>query len=200
MSPPLSPRLQQLVAQVQANPRLRWGAIAIVAILLLYLVLVLMDWRAALHQEYQQRTTDLYKMAALAGQDQWLVRAQEARSLRRALEAEIPSATSIGIAQAEVQTTTRQVLTAFGPTLNSASQSPVQVAGRPGLWRIPVTINGVVQPRLLLEILRRIEGSSKLTVIEQFSLVLQQGRPVLSMVVVAYYRIPSATEAGDEAP
>ena len=64
----LVPRFRRLRDEVLGNPRLRWGVIAIVAILFVYLLLVLSDWRQDLQRQYQQRTTELYKMASLAGQ------------------------------------------------------------------------------------------------------------------------------------
>ena len=88
---------------------------------------------------------------------------------------------------------------AFGQGLSVNTQAAAQVAGRPGLWRIPVAVNGMIQPRLLLEILRRVEGSPKLVTVEQFSFALQQNRPVVSMTLVSYYRIGAKKEAGDAA-
>ena len=197
MSGGLAPRFRRLRDEVLGNPRLRWGGVAIVAILFVYLLLVLSDWRQDLQRQYQQRTTELYKMASLAGQGQWIGRASEAKAMRQALEAEIPAASSVGIAQAEVQDSVRAIMKAFGQGLSVNAQSAAQVAGRPGLWRVPVTVNGMIQPRLLLEVLRRLEGSPKLVTVEQFSLVVQQNRPVVSMTLVAYYRIGAKKEAGD---
>src|SRR5690606_38159357 len=96
-------QLRQLREQWQGNPRLRWGVAAIAAILGFYLILVAWDWRQALHAEYQARTLQLYKVQALAGQEAWLQRAQEAQALDAAMQAEIPVASSVGLAQAEVQ-------------------------------------------------------------------------------------------------
>ena len=197
MSSGLAPRLHKLREEVRGNPRLRWGGLAIIAILFVYLVLVLSDWRHDLHRQYQQRTTELYKMALLAGQDQWTLRASEAGSLRRALEAEIPVASSVGIAQAEMQDLVRGIKSAFGSELNASTQAAAQVAGRPGLWRIPVTVNGAIQPRMLLDLLRSIENSPKLVTVEQCSFTVQQNRPVVAMTLVAYYRIGARKEAGD---
>ena len=195
----LMPRFRRLRDEVLGTPRLRWGVIAIVAILFVYQLLVLSDWRQDLQRQYQQRTTELYKMASLAGQGQWIGRASEAKAMRQALEAEIPAASSIGIAQAEVQDSVRAIMKAFGQGLSVNTQAAAQVAGRPGLWRIPVAVNGMIQPRLLLEILRRVEGSPKLVTVEQFSFALQQNRPVVSMTLVSYYRIGAKKEAGDAA-
>jgi hypothetical protein len=171
------------------NPRLRWGALIALAIGFLYLCLLLVDWRRDLHAEYQQRTLELYKMTELAGQEHWLVRAQDAKATERAVQAEIPNAATIGLAQAEVQTFVRQLINAFGNKLGSEARPSAEVAGQPGVWRIPVTLRGVVSQVQMLEILRRVEGSDRLMVIDEFSFTFVRGVPSMSMTLVAYYRI-----------
>jgi hypothetical protein len=192
MSRPGTAGLRQVREEWRSNPRLRLGVAVVAAIGALYLLLVLVDWRRELHAQYQQRTLQLYKMAALAGQEQWSVRAQNAQNLQKSLQAEIPRAASIGLAQAEVQATIRQLLNAFGPNLASESRPPTQVRAQPGLWRIPVTIRGLVGQAQLMEILRRIEGSDRLVVIDDFQLAFVQGRPNITLTAVAYYRVGAA--------
>jgi Type II secretion system (T2SS), protein M subtype b len=187
-----SPRIRQVREEWRSNPRLRWGVAAVAVIAALYLLLVLVDWRRDLHQQYQQRTLQLYKMAALAGQEQWSVRAQTAQNLEKSLQAEIPRAATIGLAQAEVQASIRQVLNAFGPKLSSDARPPVQVRAQPGLWRIPVTIRGLVGQAQLMEILRRIESSDRLVVIDDFQIGFAQGQPNITLTAVAYYRVGPA--------
>lgn len=194
-----SVRFRQAREEWRSNPRLRWGVAAVAAIALVYLLLVLVDWRRELHDEYQQRTLQLYKMAALAGQEGWSVRAQSALTMEKSLQAEIPSAGTIGLAQAEVQNTIRQILNAFGPKLSSDSRPPVQVRSQPGLWRIPVTMRGLVGQAQLLEILRRIESSDRLIVVDEFQLGFVQGQPNITMTVVAYYRVGAAAKGGQRA-
>ena len=174
-----------------SNPRLRWGAVIAIAIGFLYLCMVLVDWRRDLHDQYQQRTLQLYKMTALAGQEQWLLRAQAAQSVEKALQAEVPDAATIGLAQAEVQTFVRQLINAFGRRLGSDARPPAEVTGQPGLWRIPVTLRGLVGQPQMLEILRRVEDSDRLMVIEEFSFTFVKGVPNMSMTLVAYYRVGS---------
>ena len=94
-------RTRKIREEWSSNPRLRWGAGIALAIGFFYLCLVLVDWRRELHDQYQQRTLQLYKMTALAGQEQWLLRAQAAQSVEKALQAEVPDAATIGLAQAE---------------------------------------------------------------------------------------------------
>ena len=191
MSAILPARTRKIREEWNGNPRLRWGAGIAIAIGFLYLCLVLADWRRDLHDQYQQRTLQLYKMTALAGQEQWLARAQSAQAVEKALQAEVPNAATIGLAQAEVQTFVRQLINAFGRKLGSDARPPAEVAGQPGLWRIPVTLRGMVSQPQMLEILRRVEDSDRLMVIDEFSFTFVRGVPNMSMTLVAYYRVGS---------
>ena len=191
MSAILPVRTRKIREEWNGNPRLRWGAGIAIAIGFFYLCLVLADWRRDLHDQYQQRTLQLYKMTELAGQEQWLGRAQSAQALEKALQAEVPNAATIGLAQAEVQTFVRQLINAFGRKLGSDVRPPAEVAGQPGLWRIPVTLRGVVSQPQMLEMLRRVEDSDRLMVIDEFSFTFVRGVPSMSMTLVAYYRVGS---------
>ena len=190
-------RTRKIREEWSSNPRLRWGAGIALAIGFFYLCLVLVDWRRELHDQYQQRTLQLYKMTALAGQEQWLLRAQAAQAVEKAVQAEIPNAATIGLAQAEVQTFVRQLINAYGRKLGSDARPPAEVTGQPGLWRIPVTLRGVVSQPQMMEILRRVEDSDRLVVIDEFSFTFARGVPNMSMTLVAYYRVgnPSPREA-----
>lgn len=192
MSLQVSTRLRSMREEWKVNPRLRWGAAAAAAIAFVYLCLVLVDWRRDLHEQYQAETLQLYKMTALAGQEHWVARAQAAESVEKALRAEIPHAATIGLAQAEVQSTVRQLVNAFGRKLSVDARPPAEVAGQQALWRIPVTMRGVTSQAQMLEIVRMLESSERLVVIEQFSFSFIQGQPNFSLTLVAYYRIGSA--------
>lgn len=195
----MAARARGMREEWRGNPRLRWGVALAGLIAFVYLCLVLADWRRELHQEYQERTTQLYKMQALAGQDYWLARAQAASAVEKAIQAEIPTASTIGLAQAEVQTLVRQLLNAYGRRLSSDARPPAQVSGQPGLWRIPVTIRGVASRDQMLELLRRLESSDRLIVVDAFSFTFARGMPNFSVTLVAYYRVPAgeAQEAGN---
>jgi hypothetical protein len=195
-----SPRLQQLREDWRSNQRLRWGVFAIGVIGFVYLCLVLVDWRRDLHQQYQQRTLQMYKVAALADQEYWLLRVDSAKALDGALQAEIPRVATIGLAQAEAQTNVRQIVNAFGPKLAVDARPPAQVRGQPGLWRIPISLRGMVTQPQLLQILRRIESADRLVTIEEFSLGFVQRQPNIVLTMVAFYRVGNAGEASNAAP
>ena len=120
--------------------------------------------------------------------------------MQKALRAEIPSASSIGLAQAEVQANVRQILNAFGPKLSSDPRPPAQVPGQPGLWRLPVAIRGPISQPQLASILWRVEGSDRLIVIDDLSITFIQRMPAVAMTVTAYYRVAAPGEAGNARP
>lgn len=184
----------------RANPRLRVGGIAIAAILALYAALLLSDWRRELATEYEARTLQLYKVAALAGQQQWTTRAQDAADIRRALQAKIPPSTSTGLAQAEMQSWMNQVLRGFGQRLTTESKPTVRVDAGEALWKVQMAVRGPLSARQLLEILGKIEGSERLLVVEDIRIDNQQQQPTVDMTVSAYYRIGERKGAGNATP
>ena len=196
-SGPWSEQLRGMRQEWQGNPRLRLGVLVVVAISVLFACLTLNDWRHALHAQYQQRTLQLYKMSALAGQEHWLSRAQSAKDVEKALQAEIPNATTIGLAQAEVQTMVRQLIDAFGRKMTTESRPPVAVPGQPGLWRVPVTLRGALSSTQLLEMLRRLEDADRLVVIDESQITFPPGVPTVSLPLSAFSRVGGGTPQGD---
>lgn len=174
--------------ELAGNPRLRLGLWVVAGILGLYLWLLLGDWRAELEREYRAERQRLDKIVSLAGQEQWLARAEAARTLRQALEAEIPRADTLGLAQASVQTWARDLIAVHGDALRVQAQTPVRVREGEDLWRIPVTLSGALEPSQVLQLIQRIERQPNLTTIEA-ALILARDNRTFSLSVVAFYRI-----------
>jgi len=198
MSAVLQSALADARRQWAANRRLRIGIVAIAAIVVLWLFLVLGDWRESLAAEYAARTEHLYKMQALAGQDEWVERARAMAEVRRGLEAELPDAATPGLAQANVQGWARDVVAAYGDEDVTVQVSDaVQVDGHPGVWRVPVAINGPLRPGKYLDLVAAIERRNTLAIIEQ-ARVLDRENKTFSLTVVAFFRIQpgEAADAG----
>ena len=191
MNPQLAALVEQARREWSGSRRLRIGGIAIAAILAFYLLLVLRDWQSALQVQYADRTEHLQKMQALAGQEVWIARAQSAQALRRGLEAEIPDAATLGLAQAGIQTWVRDLNAGFGGTLQVQNQAPQQVDGQPGIWRVPVVISGPGDPARVMQLVGQIEGRKSLTVIDQAT-VLNRENQTFSLTVVSLFRIKEA--------
>lgn len=198
----MSAQVQVVLADMRrqwaANRRLRLGIGAIALIVVVYLFLLIQDWRASLATEYAARTEHLYKMRALAGQDEWVERARSMAEVRRALEAELPDAATPGLAQANVQGWVRDVVAAYGEDDVTVQVSDaVPVDGHPGVWRVPVAINGPLQPGRYLDLVAAIERRNTLAIIEQARILDRENR-TFSLTVVAFFRIvPTQGGAAD---
>lgn len=191
-------RLAWLSAREQwrRNPRLRAGGMVIAAVVALYLFLVASDWKEQLAQQYVDRRDYLWRMQSLVGEDEWLQRAEEAAELRSALEAQVPEAATLGLAQASVQTWVRDLMAAYGGgTLQVQAQSAQPIEGRPEWVRVPVTVSGGLEPTQVVDLIRQVERNANLAVIEQAGIMNRQNR-TFSLTIVAFYRVAEAGDAG----
>lgn len=176
------------------NQRLRIGVVLIAGILALYSFLVLRDWRASLQDHYVERRQYLRKLKGLAGQSQWPARAEAIARSRRALEAEIPTVASPGLAQAGAQTWLRDLVAVHGAGVQVQSQPPQAVEDHPGLWRVPIVISGALPPRSVLNLIQQVEKRSSLSVIEQ-ALIINRENQTFELTVVSYARVSGGTDA-----
>jgi hypothetical protein len=191
MSGALSAALTQARKEFAENPRLRIGAWAIAAIAVFYLWLVLADWRAQMQKDYAAQSQQLQKIRSLAGQDEWLQRAERARALREALQAQIPEVATLGLAQASVQTLARNLAAASGNAIRIQAEAPAPVPGSEGLWRVPVVISGGLGAEQVLQLVRRIESERNLVAIEQ-AMILNRENRTFSLTVVVFFRVKEA--------
>ncbi len=192
----LTTLLAQARAEFQANARLRWGGLLIAAIMVFYLWLVLADVRAEMQREYVQQVQRLDKITSLAGQDEWLQRAEQARVLRDALQAQIPSVDTLGLAQASVQSLARDLISASGKPLRVQAETATEVGRGSGIWRVPVVVSGGMAPAAALQLIQRIENQPNLVVIEQ-AIVINRNEGVLTLTMAAFFRVQEATSESD---
>ncbi|PIQ37137.1 MAG: hypothetical protein COW59_08795 [Lysobacterales bacterium CG17_big_fil_post_rev_8_21_14_2_50_64_11] len=186
--------LAQARAEFHANARLRWGGLLIVVILLVYLLLVLSDVRAQMQREYVQQVQRLQKISSLAGQDEWLQRAERARVLRDGLQAQLPTVATLGLAQASVQSFARDLIASSGKPLRVQSETATEVGRGSGIWRVPVVISGALAPDAAVQLIRRIEMQPNLIVIEQ-AMVLNRNNGMVALTVAGFFRVEEAANA-----
>lgn len=178
----------ELRTQLVGNARLRWGLLAIAGIILLWLWLVLADWRAALADEYVQSAHQLERIRALAGQDEWLLRAKAARELREGLDAQLQRASTLGVAQATAQGFAQTLAQKFRGDVRVQGQAPAEIGRGSGIWRVPVVLSGQLGPAQVLQLIRQIESQPNLVSIEQ-ALILNRGAGNFSLTLVMFFRI-----------
>lgn len=198
MTVSLRVRREQLLQEIAGNRRLQAGIAAIALILAVYVFLVLLDLRAAQARDYSQKTEQLAKMRALAGQDAWIGRAQSVARVRRGLDAEIPRVETVGVAQAQLMTWVRDLgQSAGGEAVQIQSQEPQRVTADADLWRIPVVISGAATPDKVVQMIQQVEKRSVLTVVDQ-ALVMNRENKTYSLTLVAFARI--ADRSSDASP
>ncbi len=184
--------LKRLTAQVRQelgrNPRLRLGVMVIGAILAFYSALVLLDWRAGLHERYVERRQHLRDLRDMASQDEWPARADAAARVRKALEAEIPAVASVGLAQAGAQTWARDLAAVHGGAVQVQAQETQVVEEQPGLLRVPIVISGALPPRAVLNMIQQIEKHGSLAVVEE-AMLLNRENQTFQLTVVSYVRV-----------
>ena len=189
-----APGLDRLRDELARNPRLRVGIVLIGVLLLVYQLAGLSQIRARLDADYAAKLAQLVKVQSISSEDGWDRRASEIHAMRKALEAQIPDADSVGLAQATVQGWLRDTAASAGPKLTVTMGTPLQVEDKHPYWRIPAQINGMIDPAQALELIREIESRKDLVTVESIRLTTGANAS-LALEVASYYRVTRAGAA-----
>lgn len=187
----LASRLQPLRDQLEANPRLQLGLVLIAVIVLVYIMLVLGDWRAAKLKELADARQRLEQVRQLADQQEWPERAAEATRLLEVLRAEIPGAASPGLAQADFQGWLGEIVQSHSGSVRLDVQAPVALDHPPGLLRVSATLTGALPPNRVLQLIHRIESRANLATIPILTIRSDGRNQTFSLTVQGYYRLPA---------
>lgn len=181
--------LQSLKRQVDAAPWLRWAALAI-AVLVAVLALQALDrWRVGRQKAGIEAEQDLRRILALKGQDVWLAREKSARQLRDSLRAQLPQVTTPGMAQAALQNWLRNITANFDAqnvVIRLNRTAPLE--NMPDVLKVTAALNGNLNPRQALALIRQIESAPNLVVVETMALQSDSSN-TLHLSVNAYYRV-----------
>lgn len=193
---PLPPALRAALTELQGNPRLQLGLAMIVLTLCGWIFLVLGDLRTSLVKDLQDGHERLLQVKQLAGQKAWSQRARDAEALAKALEAEIPPARSVGLAQADFQGWLQKIVDAQGANLRIDMQAPVRDEAQPGLVRVSAVVSGGLPPRRVLQMIHRIESNTALVTLPALLVRTDGANQTFSATVQSIYRVPEKeTEA-----
>lgn len=187
-------QLQALKQQIEAAPWLKWAALVIAALLAVFALQTLNDWRIARQKASVDTEQALRRTLALKGQDAWLAREKSALQLRDSLTAQLPQVATPGMAQATLQSWLRGMTGKFDGKQNATIRinRSAPVDGMPNVLRVNAALNGNFDPRQALTLLRQIENSPNLVVVETINLQ-NDGSNTLHMTLNAYYRVPGET-------
>lgn len=177
--------------ELARNPRLRVGIVLIGVLLLVYQLVGLSAIRDRLDADYAAKLTQLVRVQSISREDGWDRRASEIHAIRKALEAQIPEADSVGLAQATVQGWLRDTAASVGPKLTVTMGTPLRVDDKHPYWRIPAQINGMIDPEMALELIRQIESRKELITVQSIRLTTGANAS-LALDVASYYRVTPA--------
>lgn len=202
MSPFWERHWTTLREQVRANPRLRWALPLVALLLLAFVWQALESARASAQKRAIAEESDLRRIHALQGQTEWFERAEQSEALLAFLRSEMPAASTPGMAQAATQTWLRGIASSLADpnAVRVTVESSSEVAELPGVLRVKATVSGGVPPRQALNLIRLIEGSRNLAVIET-ALVRGDENRLFNLSMNVYYRMtdPAAEDAAKAA-
>ncbi len=180
--------LAPLGEELKRNPRLRLGLIVIVALVAIYQITGISRWRAGLVADYALQQSRLLRIRSISKQDGWARRAADAASMRKALQAEISDANSVGLAQATFQGWLSGLVRSTGEPLQITMGAPVKLQGQPGYWKIPAQVAGNLSIRKAMELIRQVESRKELVVVDSIELNNDQ-YPRASLALATYYHV-----------
>ena len=207
-----------LLSQLRANPRLRWGIALIVGIFWLYGVLVLREQVQEQTQQYRSASLALARLQAQRAQADWPARLAPAKVMAVQLESKLWQAPTAGLAQAAFQdwinlnivkagvanpqisvTLVEDAVpsSASGSTSNNAASSNPDNAIAPtpsDLWKIKAKINIDLGLMSVNDLINKIESDDKKIVVSTFS-TRTEPLPRAELELLAYFQKPGTTAA-----
>lgn len=195
MKSQLSTLRNQFRQQADKAPWLRWAALGIAVLIALLLLQSLETVRVEAAKQAMDEELKLRKMRSLRGQDVWLQREQDTAALLAGLDAQIPDASTSGVAQAGVQSWLQELTNATSDPsrIRIALEGATPLEDVPGLLRIRASLRGGMTPREALAMIRRIETATNLVVIESLD-IRSDSNSTTSIAISAYYRITAPAQ------
>lgn len=190
----LDASLQSLKRQVDAAPWLRWAGLAIAVLVAALALQALDNWRIERQKAGIEAEQALRRILALKGQDAWLAREKSAQQLRDSLRAQLPQVTTPGMAQAALQNWLRNITANFDAqnvVIRINRSAPLE--SMPDVLRVNAALNGNLNPRQALALIRQIESAPNLVVLETVALQ-SDSSSTLHLTVNAYYRIAAGAK------
>jgi hypothetical protein len=185
--------LRAQLEDIRENARLRLGIWLASGIVLLYLVLVVSDLRAATREQSGQLAARLARLERVADQGDWQAYAEEARARLVNLEQGLWNSSSRGLAQAEFESWVLGRAEESGlQRLKARTENPVAVDEMSGFWMVSTELEADFKPGPLYLFLRRVETNAELVVVSRLDAAGGRRSSRASMTLRAYYRIDDA--------
>ena len=184
--------------QIGDNPRLKWALLLVAVLLLTYTAQLTTQLVRSLQQKSIDAELELRRIRSLRGQNIWIERAKQTDTLLKALSAELPSVSTAGQAQANLQSWLKSVIDTLpnGQDGRFSVDSAMPMEQMADVIKVHATVSVPATPQQMINLLNKMEGSRNLLVIETISVRGDKnGSNTLS--IVAYYRLVPARARED---
>lgn len=193
-------RLQQLRSEWRSNPRLRYGAMVIVAILGMQGLFMLSD---QVHKRMEIHAGDMEMLARLEGvhkETWWPERAAKTTELLDAVTGGIPEVAGKGMAQAESQAWLTHLATEqqIGESRVKVEDT-VDVDGYPDMWQVISRLEGTLPNRGHEAFMRALAGALPWVQVERIE-VGEGETPRVVVTFRSYYRKAVPVADGRQPP
>lgn len=195
--------IRRFLAEMKANPRLRWGVWAIVGIVWLYGVLELRDASQRQTEAYRAASRKLVQAQTIATQGEWPARLEQVNIARLELESRLWKAGTPGLAQATFNDWLAQLA-----LQSSLARSQIAVSAQedgpsgreagdkgsgavPGLWKVSARLSFDFAPPGFHRLMAQLATRDQRVVIESLT-IRGVPNPRAEMLLVAYFQKPAA--------
>ena len=208
-----------ILAQIKANPRLRFGLWLILLILWVYGILLLDERRDAEREDYRRLDLRARRATLDAGAQNWAEQAERLRVLRTNLESQVWQAASSSLARATYQDWLNRLFSDAGatrlqmtvtlveerpPVAGDAATTRAETAGDSNrkprdLWQVRTKAAFDFTPQSLLKILTLLAENDRKSVIESL-IVRKDPIPRVELTLSAFFqKNDAATPAANPA-
>jgi len=177
--------------QLEANPRLRLGVLAIPLIALLYLNLILADARSEQHDAIAEVQDQLIDTTQLAAQDEWVARLDEMRTaLDQQAERHFGSADSEAFARADIQANAQALLAAQNlEQIRIEVSTAGKIDNATGLVPLQLRLAGNAQGEQLYALIAAMETGQPTYRIDSLNVQAQrESHLIFSLIGTVWYR------------
>ena len=191
-------------AELAANPRLRLGVWAIVAILAGYVALVVQAARVdAASADFASADSRLVRGRDLLARQDWSERLAAARAAEAELEGGFWQAPNEGLAQANLRTAVDAMTTDLhlaDPRIELGTSRPVP--DTPGIWQVQARVVGTAVGPSALRLLHRVASHPSKLVVERLELTRDRASMRFQLLLSAYFVLDDADPdpAADDMP
>jgi hypothetical protein len=185
--------IENPLQELRTNVRLRLGLWLIAAIIGLYGILTLDDYRKKLIKDYQSQSNHFMQLQSVINETQWGARVEQIRALKIPLEEKLWKATSKGLAQANLQTWLDMQAKAAKLEIHRLTvEEPIETKEKPALWQVSAQMDGVFVSQGLETLLQIFSQHSQWVIIDRLDIQAPpNGR--FTLVVTVYFQVPAAT-------